>query len=332
MLWKKVQEDSYYEKTIYTQRYSQMIDTTKRIAYKAFGLNIISEIPLPELPQISIPVELGEIIIKKDDLTKLWSEIYKSNTYFIVKENLCMFKVPDLAIYLIQDGKKNTVSPIKDSSEDLSRLYILGTCMGALLMQRKVLPLHGSAIAIDGKAYAIVGESGAGKSTLASAFLKRGYQLLSDDVIPITFTEENIPVVTPGYPQQKLWLESLTQFGLESNCYRPIFDRETKFAVPVASQFATEAYPLAGVFELIKTDNNEIEMHSIKKLERLHMLFNHTYRNFFIERSGLMQWHFTTTARIASKIDLYQLRRPTSCFTAHDLTNLILTTIKKERK
>ncbi|MGN7229580.1 HPr kinase/phosphorylase [Priestia megaterium] len=308
-----------------------MIDTTKRIAYKAFGLNIISEIPLPELTQISIPVELGEIIIKKDDLTKLWSEIYKSNTYFIVKENFCMFKVPDLAIYLIQDGKKITVSPIKESSEDLSRLYILGTCMGALLMQRKVLPLHGSAIAIDGKAYAIVGESGAGKSTLASAFLKRGYQLLSDDVIPVTFTKENIPIVTPAYPQQKLWLESLTQFGMESSYYRPIFDRETKFTVPVECQFATEAYPLAGVFELIKRDNNEIEIHSIEKLERLHVLFNHTYRNFFIEGSGLMQWHFDTSAKIVNKVALYRLHRPISGFTAHDLTDLMLTTIKGEK-
>ena len=50
----------------------------------------------------------------------------------------------------------------------------LGTCMGALLMQRKIFPFHGSAIAINGKAYAIVGDSGAGKSTLASAFLKKG--------------------------------------------------------------------------------------------------------------------------------------------------------------
>ena len=36
--------------------------------------------------------------------------------------------------------------------EDIIRLYILGTCMGAILMQRKILPLHGSAIAINGKA------------------------------------------------------------------------------------------------------------------------------------------------------------------------------------
>ena len=38
--------------------------------------------------------------------------------------------------------------------------YLLGTCMGTILMQRKILPLHGSAIEIEGKVYAIVGDSG----------------------------------------------------------------------------------------------------------------------------------------------------------------------------
>ena len=87
-----------------------------------------------------------------------------------------MFQVPDTAIFCIKDGNKIIVSPIKGSEEDKIRLYILGTCMGVLLMQRKVLTLHGSAIAIDGKAYAFIGESGAGKSTLASAFIREGYQ------------------------------------------------------------------------------------------------------------------------------------------------------------
>ena len=75
--------------------------------------------------------------------------------------------------FCIQEGKRIIVSPIEGSDEDEIRLYILGTCMGAILMQRKILPLHGSAVAIDGKAYAIVGDSGAGKSTLASAFLTK---------------------------------------------------------------------------------------------------------------------------------------------------------------
>ena len=91
-------------------------------------------------------------------------------------------------IFQLKNGKKYMFHQLMDTR--IFRLYILGTCMGAILMQRKILPLHGSVIAIDGKAYAIVGDSGAGKSTLASAFLKRGYQLLTDDVIAVSFSED----------------------------------------------------------------------------------------------------------------------------------------------
>ncbi len=307
-----------------------MIDTIKKTVYKAFGLTISSEIPLPELPHIHIDDSETDIIIEKDELLSLWLESESDDNFFIIKKDLIMFHMPETGIFLIKGGKKIIVSPFDGSDEDEVRLYILGTCMGAILLQRKVLPIHGSAVAVEGKAYAIVGDSGAGKSTLASAFLKRGYQLLSDDVISVTLNNENIPIVTPSYPQQKLWLESLNYFGMESNNYQPLFVRETKFAVPVPSQFATEPLPLAGIFELVREDNDKIEIQPIQNLQRFYKLYYHTYRNFFIQGSGLMDWHFKTTAKMINKIDFYQLRRPSTRFTAYDLTELILTTLKKE--
>ncbi|MED3866646.1 aldolase [Priestia megaterium] len=306
-----------------------MIEIAEKTAYKAFGLTVSCELPLPELPQAGVEGGAADVVIKKSDLFALWSEKSVPNEDFIIQENLVMFHIPETAIFLIENGNKILFSPMEGAQEDELRLYILGTCMGTVLLHRKILPLHGSAIAIDGKVYAIVGESGAGKSTLASAFLKRGYQLLSDDVIPVAVTDENVPVVIPAYPQQKLWIESLNEFEMESSDYQPIIDRETKFAIPVQSQFADEPLPLAGVFELVKTDQDEIELHSIQKLERFYTLFTHTYRNFFVQKSGLMDWHFSTLAKIVNKIELYQLRRPTSRFTAHDLTDLILTTLNK---
>ena len=88
--------------------------------------------------------------------------------------------------------------------------------------------------------------------------------------------------------------------------------------------------PLSGVFELIKTDGEEIEIQPISGLERLHKLIFHTYRNILIPRLELTEWHFNTVARIASQINIFQLRRPNSSFTAHQLVNLILTTLNKE--
>jgi hypothetical protein len=309
-----------------------MLEAKKRMVYKAFGLNINSEIALPELLRVNVPEELVDVVIELGDLSALWSEASDPNEDFVISENLCMFMNPDVAIYSVQEGKKIIVSPVKGSSEDIIRLYILGTCMGAILLHRKILPLHGSAIAIEGKAYAFVGDSGAGKSTIASALLRKGYQLLSDDVIPVSMSKENIPMVTPAYPQQKLWLESLNQFGMTTSDYRPLFERDTKFAVPVQSQFVNKPLPLAGVIELVKTENSEIDMHPILNLERFYTLFNHTYRNFLIAQSGLMDWHFNASASIVNKIDLYQLRRPSTRFTANELVDLILETIKKEEK
>src|SRR5699024_8119404 len=118
------------------------------------------------------------------------------------------------------------------------------------------------------------------------------------------------PMVIPSYPQQKLWQESLDQFGIESSQYKPVYDRETKFSVPVKDEYLNKPMPLAGIFELNKSDENKIEIIPIQNLERLPTLFYHTYRNFLISRSGLINWHFDFSANIVKKINFHRITRP----------------------
>lgn len=307
-----------------------MLKTEKKVVYKAFGLSIVSEVPLPELPHMdNHQVDSIDIEIKIEDLSTLWHELSDGQDEFVIRENLVMFQVPNIATFSMQEGKRISISPMEEYEEDMIRLWILGTCMGAILMQRKVFPLHGSAVAINGKAYAFVGDSGAGKSTLASAFLNQGYQLLSDDVIAVSLSPDNTPIVTPSYPQQKLWQDSLNNFGMETSNYRSIYGRETKYNVPVPSKYFPNPLPLAGVFELVKTGDGEVEIRRIKKLERFQTLFYHTFRNFLIADLGLVDWHFHTSAAILNKIDVYQLCRPVSGFSAPQLVSLILNTLNK---
>ena len=305
-----------------------MIHTMNDVAYKAFGLTISSDFVLPELPQMEIEGNNIDVVVTKADLVDEWLSTDKFWKYYSVTETVFMIKIPGVAICKVENGKAIFVSPIEGSNEDQIRLYILGTCMGAILMQRRILPLHGSAIAINGKAYAIVGESGAGKSTLASAFMERGYRLLSDDVIALSITEKNIPMVTPAYPHQKLWQESLDHFGMESDQLQSIYNRETKYAVPVIDHFEAQQLPLAGVFELTKTESDAISLSPIQNLERFPLLLAHTYRNFLISRSGLMEWHFGICTAIVNQIKVYQLCRPTTRFTTNELVELIVNEIK----
>ncbi|MBJ8008151.1 aldolase [Bacillus cereus] len=307
-----------------------MIDSMGNVLYKAFGLKIVSEIPLPELSQLNEKKEMADIQIEITDLSERWGKYSEEKQKtIVVEDDVVMFHVPQTAIFSVQAGEKIIFSPMPGAEENKIRLYILGTCMGALLMQRKVLPLHGSVIAIDGKAYALIGDSGAGKSTLASAFLSKGYQLLSDDIVAVSLLCKNTPIVHPSYPQQKLWQESLDEFGMEKEQFSPLFERETKYAVPVNSQFFPKPLALAGVIELVKSQGEDIEMTRIEGLARLYKLYRHTFRSSLISKLGLMEWHFETSSNIVSGMEMFQLRRPDSRFTAHELVQVILNTIQK---
>ncbi|GAB6455621.1 HPr kinase [Bacillus luti] len=307
-----------------------MLIAKTNIVYKAFGLFIISDILLPELPNVQNKMDSIDIEVRIKDLSKKWMNLSDKQDEFVINKGLVMFQVPDIAIFAIQDGNKIFVSPMKEYEEDMIRLWILGTCMGAILMQRKVYPLHGSAVIINGKAYAFVGDSGAGKSTLASAFIQQGYQFLSDDVIAISFSSDtNSPVVIPSYPQQKLWQDSLDKLGMGINNYQSIYGRETKYSVPVLSEYIAEPIPLEGVIELVKTENEEAGIRQIEKLERFYTLYHHTFRNFLIQGLGLMEWHFMTSAAILNKVDLYELCRPARGYSAPQLVSLILKTVNK---
>ncbi|MDA1571135.1 aldolase, partial [Bacillus cereus] len=178
-----------------------------------------------------------------------------------------------------------------------------------------------------GKVYAILGNSGAGKSTLAAAFLSKGYTLLSDDVIAVTVSADKTPIVVPSYPQQKLWAESLNAFGMGTASYNPLFERETKYAVPVQSHFFSEPLPLAGVIELTKTEDENVELIRMEGLERLRTLFFHTFRKFLVTQLKLTEWHFTTSTSVINKVDMFHLKRPNNRFTAHELVSIILKTI-----
>ncbi|WP_410513569.1 aldolase [Paenibacillus sp. BR2-3] len=303
-----------------------MTNTTQHLAYKAFGLQIDSEFPLPELPYTDRPGILGAIRVTKEDLSVRWQDIPKLSSDLGVSDNEVMFQVSDVAIFCIRDGSSIIVSPFAATDEDCIRLYILGSCMGILLMQRNIIPLHGSAIMLHDKAYALLGQSGAGKSTLASYLMDQGYRLISDDVIPIKLTDGG-PLAIPGYPQQKLWEHSLQQLGLQSSNYRPLIRRETKFAVPVHNQFHTEPLPLAGVFELAVKSEGSVTIAPIQGMERFHTLFHHTYQKRMIDRMGLRQWHFSTLAQFVNQLPMYRLSRPAEGFSAPAQTSLILETI-----
>ncbi|MCU6710282.1 aldolase [Paenibacillus sp. J5C_2022] len=299
--------------------------------YYSFGLSIQSEIPMPELPLLEegSAHAHGSVTITFDNLLPLWELADRSSQYVGMMKDMVLIRIPDTAIFGMEAGKRILVSPFQGADTDKIRLYLLGTCMGITLMQKRILPLHGSAVAIGGEAYAIVGHSGAGKTTLSSMLIQQGYPLLSDDLIAVMLDENGMPQAMPAYPQQKLWQETMDMLGRSADGLKPLFERENKFAVPLSDGFCLKPLPLAGVIELVKTEN-DAAISPVAGLERFHTLLQHTFRGFLLKRLGLMDWHFSLLASLMGRIGVYRLQRPVQGTSPQQLSSLLVDTIRKE--
>src|SRR6185437_2825507 len=86
---------------------------------------------------------------------------------------------------LIHDGKsiQFEANPAQDP---IAALHILGSCTGALLFQRGLIPLHGNTTATKHGAAMFVGKIGAGKSATTMALLRRGHRLVADDISAVS--------------------------------------------------------------------------------------------------------------------------------------------------
>ena len=306
-----------------------MLKTKAKHFYKAFGYRIESELPIPDLLPADDGPAAADVRITVDDELKKSFDAAPFEIVVDEADPAVTLLIPDGGVFRIEGGHSIIVSPIEGADEGLLRLYILGTCFGVLLMQRGIYPLHGSAIAIEGKAYLFVGHSGAGKSTLAAAFIERGCKLLSDDVIAVSMQSGEAAVI-PSYPQQKLWQQSLDALGSAPAELRSIYGRESKYCVAVGCSYYESPLPIGAIFELILSDRASVELEQVGKLERLPLLAEHTYRQYIVPKLNLIDWHFQQSAKLAGSYPAYRLHRPQSGFSARQLANEVFNIIAME--
>ncbi|MCU6710569.1 aldolase [Paenibacillus sp. J5C_2022] len=310
--------------------------------YQAFGLLITSEIALTGEEALWADAGEADASIHWGDLSEMWSQLSEPEERYVIRDNFVLLHMPHTATYLIEDGCRIIVSPIGTPPPERIRLYLDGYCMGALLLQRGILPLHGTAVVIEGKAYGIIGRSGAGKSTLAKAFLDHGYAFLTDDVIPVRLPSgEGEAEVLPALPEQKLWQESLRQLGMEDRGFHPIYEREikrddvvtgkkTKYKIPV-EPFHKGPLPLGGLFELVKSDHMDgsAALVPVSKVEQLHIVMRHTFNRELIHPLGLLEWHFRTASSLAGMTSVQVLQRSSATFTVQELLQLIVSEVEE---
>jgi len=288
--------------------------------YYAFAFRINSELIFPEL--------LPDFSTAPPDLTIKWGDVSPSGLdfpnqskglFYQATESALWLYVPNVARFLITHGNQIIIDPVEGADEDSIRVFILGSCMGAVLIQRDLFLLHGNAIKVGEHSVSFVGQSGTGKSTLAGAFFKQGYSILSDDICAVSVDGK----VVPSFPQIKLWFDAAKHLNIDTQVLRKIRPLIEKFAVPLAQQFQQDALPLKMVYVLHTHNKDEFKFTSIIGMQKLQPLRMNTFRKKYLKGLDKERSHFKQCAQIASQIGVVRIDRPQDGFKLDELVDLI---------
>jgi hypothetical protein len=134
-----------------------------------------------------------------------------------------------VARYLASDGHTLTIEPLVESDIETVARYARLTPLAALCYQRGLEVWHAATAVREGRALVLAGDSGAGKSTLLAALVARGWQMLGDEVAPVTLGEDGAVSVLPTVNEVRLWPD-----GIERLADAPGFAHRFAHAAPAA--------------------------------------------------------------------------------------------------
>ena len=289
--------------------------------YHGFSLHWISEgLLIPELPgaqchsQRSTPSTT--IRIREED-PQHWPELppgLHDTPFLQMGRGDLRLTVDDIGRFRISNADQITWQRADGtvSDQDL-RTFLLGSAVGALLIQRGMLVLHGNALERDGEAIVCVGHSGAGKSTLAYALMQQGWRLLADDLVAITPDGQ----VLPGIPRIKLWHDAAKAFGLDPEALPPIRQGMQKYLLMGgAIERAVQPCPLRALYLIRqqRQDSNDPDDSRITRISSQRQaalcLRNQAFRPRFVRGLGQEGANFMALARLQQEVPLATLPTP----------------------
>ena len=284
--------------------------------YFCYGLSIGSELPCPEFP-IARPNLRPDVQIKVLSLAPVLAA--EENPYFNIDNEIFRLNIPGVATYLVQGGSHIEIQPHPEASFDKIRLFLLGSAFGALLYQRGLFPLHGSAVATVQGAMLFLGAQGAGKSTLAAHFHRKGYRLLSDDVCAVTSRPDGFQVV-PAFPQLRLCPDALERLGSPAGARFEV----DKFVLPLGPAYHSEPMPLRAIHILETQEEPEPRFEPVQGFDRVRLLLENLYRPQFLQGQASQGALMTLAAGIAAKVPLVRVLRRRDAAHIDDLVGALI--------
>lgn len=277
--------------------------------YRAFGMIIRSELPLPELELAPDGAE-PDLRIRLRAIDRDITSATRSTYAYGPDEQFLHW--PTVGSFLISGAATIDIDPADGASDGLIRLPLLGPVMALLMHQRERLVLHASAVRVSGRLVVFAGDKGAGKSTTTAAAVERGHALFTDDLLPITIEPDGRALAYAGFPSLKLVNDCAPLFSLQgANELAAPVDGFPKRIRRLSQPFLSAADSPARIYILERSDGARAA--PLPQAEALRAVMRFAYVPLFQSKPWTpaeTRRHFSQCAALAAATPVRRLETP----------------------
>jgi hypothetical protein len=213
-----------------------------------------------------------------------------------------------------------------DCSEE--SLWFNGSVYAAIASMNGLLPIHASAVAMNGQVFAFTGDAGAGKSTLIAALGRRGLPMFCDDTLVLDLSDPDRILCLPGHKRLKLRPDAIAMTGARQE--EQVSRTVDKYYSKAPAGDIDVPLPIAWLVFLEEGDETTIA--PISGGSRLNRLQDdhQTAHLFAAARQFDRAEHFHHLARLASQIEMARFSRPRDPRRFHQDVERVATWIEQE--
>nr|WP_161593755.1 hypothetical protein [Parerythrobacter lutipelagi] len=288
--------------------------------YRIYGFILDSDIALPALPQVErsdadVTICAGDVPETAGLQTSFRNWEAEPGRFFAIFHETGRF--------LVTGG--NTIRYHRFDTADDSQVVsvLLGTCMAALLMQRRIVPIHSCSVLTDKGAVLVMGMSGAGKSTMLGGLLSLGLPMMADDVTGLVLAGTGAPTAVPAFPATRLWKDSLDYLGHDSTDLPRVRSDMAKYYRSVP-QFHDRPEPIRAITYLQASNRPDPQMGLLEPEKRVECVSRFIHRKNFIDGMQLRRWAFETVTKTVRHVPIFHLLRPSHRVEPSELAQMIL--------
>ena len=284
--------------------------------YRAFGLTIGSELPLPlpetprATPEPDLNVRRGDVNPSDDD-----SGVYLELAGISAR-------LRDSTTFIVDPGQQGV---------QMASLVLLKRYLPALQFQRGSTLLHAGAVSIDGRGVAFAGHRESGKSSLVGTMYERGHRIITDDILMLADRDGSL-VAVPSFPRISLTPQSrdMIDVGLEA-VLSPKYDGSKPWYA-VDDGFGPNPVPIDVVYLL--GERGEVaspEIHPVGGRAALEAVAQHSVRFHWLNTADPVTRQFRQCVSLCTRTEVKSLRRPDGFGTIPDVIELVENDVRSPR-